>query len=187
MALGVAAVAGRRGAAATDRAKRWWLDLASDLTQLINSGRSEAQIYTGFERLLSTYADMPAVAASVLGPPWRGASSAQQRAFIAAFQSYLSHKYGRQFRDYKNATIKVPGARDGGQAGRSRQHHRGPTRAGKHRGRLADQRAQRQPKVVNLVIEGVSMLANERAEIGAMLDAQGGSVDGLSAQLRKYG
>jgi len=37
---------------------------------------------------------------------------------------------------------------------------------------------------VNLVIEGVSMLANERAEVGAMLDAQKGSVDGLIAQLR---
>ena len=34
-------------------------------------------------------------------------------------------------------------------------------------------------KVVNLVIEGVSMLANERAEVGAMLEAQRGSVDGL--------
>jgi hypothetical protein len=28
------------------------------------------------------------------------------------------------------------------------------------------------------------MLANERAEIGAMLDAQRGSVDGLIAQMR---
>ena len=38
-------------------------------------------------------------------------------------------------------------------------------------------------RVVNLVIEGVSMLANERAEVGAMLDAQRGSLDGLIAQL----
>ena len=39
-------------------------------------------------------------------------------------------------------------------------------------------------KVVNLIIEGVSMLANERAEVGAMLDAQNGSLDGLIAQLK---
>jgi phospholipid transport system substrate-binding protein len=43
------------------------------------------------------------------------------------------------------------------------------------------------PRVVNLVIEGVSMLANERAEVGAMLDAQGGSIDGLIAQMRSMG
>ena len=39
-------------------------------------------------------------------------------------------------------------------------------------------------RAVNLIIEGVSLLANERAEIGAMLDAQGGSVDRLTAELR---
>ena len=43
------------------------------------------------------------------------------------------------------------------------------------------------PRVVNLVIEGVSMLANERAEVGAMLDAQGASIDGLIGQLRSMG
>ena len=36
---------------------------------------------------------------------------------------------------------------------------------------------------MNLVIEGVSMLANERAQVGAILDAQRGSIDGLIAQL----
>ena len=41
------------------------------------------------------------------------------------------------------------------------------------------------PKAVNLIIEGVSMLANERAEVGAMLDAQRGSLDGLIAQMSK--
>ena len=40
------------------------------------------------------------------------------------------------------------------------------------------------PRVVNLVIEGVSMLANERAEVGAMLEAARGDLDGLIAQLR---
>lgn len=36
---------------------------------------------------------------------------------------------------------------------------------------------------MNLVIEGVSMLATERAEVGAMLDAGGGSLDKLIAKL----
>ena len=39
-------------------------------------------------------------------------------------------------------------------------------------------------KVVNLIIEGVSMLANERAEVGAMLEAQRGSIDGLINAMR---
>ena len=38
-------------------------------------------------------------------------------------------------------------------------------------------------KAVNLIIEGVSMLANERAEIGAQLEAKRGDLDALIAQL----
>ena len=41
-----------------------------------------------------------------------------------------------------------------------------------------------QARVVNLVIEGVSMLATERAEVGAMLEASRGNVDGVIGQLR---
>ncbi|MFZ9198569.1 MAG: ABC transporter substrate-binding protein, partial [Paracoccaceae bacterium] len=36
----------------------------------------------------------------------------------------------------------------------------------------------------NLIIEGVNMLASERAEIGAMLDKAKGDVDGLTATLK---
>ena len=54
---------------------------------------------------------MPAVAASVLGPPWRTASAAQKQAFVAAFQHYLSRRYGKQFRDYQSARIDVTGAK----------------------------------------------------------------------------
>jgi phospholipid transport system substrate-binding protein len=40
------------------------------------------------------------------------------------------------------------------------------------------------PKAVNLIIAGVSMLNNERAEIGAMLESQRGSIDGLISRMR---
>ena len=140
-------------------------------------------MYAGFEAILQRYADMPAVAASVLGPPWRGASAGQKQAFVAAFQRYLSRRYGKQFRAYRNARINVTGARDGGKAGVL--VNTTVVRPGQENIAVDWQVSDRSgsARVVNLVIEGVSMLANERAEIGAMLDAQRGSVDGLIKQL----
>lgn len=157
--------------------------LAGELTQLVNSGRGEAQIYAGFETLLARYADMPAVSASVLGPPWRGASAAQKQAFVAAFQHYLSRRYGRQFREYKNARITVSGSKDGGKAGILVSTK--VARPGQDDIAVDWQVSDRSGslKVVNLVIEGVSMLASERAQVGAMLDAQRGNLDALTAQL----
>ena len=179
-ALGaVAALGGRAEAAATDRAEALVVTLAQELTPLVNSGRGEAQIYAGFEAILARYADMPAVAASVLGPPWRGASQAQRRQFVAAFQHYVARKYGKQFREYRNARIDVTGSRDGGRAGVLVSTR--VVRPGQETIAVDWQVSERSgaAKVVNLVIEGVSMLANERAEVGAMLEAQRGSVDGL--------
>jgi phospholipid transport system substrate-binding protein len=169
---------------ATDRAIALVTTISADVTALVNSGRSEAQMYAEFERLLARYADMPAVAAASLGPPWRTATAAQQRAYVAAFQTYLSQKYGRQFRDYRNARIEVTGARDGGNAGVLVNTR--VVRPGQADIAVDWQISERSgaPKAVNLIIEGVSMLNNERAEIGAMLESQRGSIDGLITRMR---
>jgi phospholipid transport system substrate-binding protein len=171
-------------ATAADRAVALVTTISAELTQLVNSGRSEAQMYAEFERLLARYADMPAVAAASLGPPWRTATSAQKSAYVAAFQTYLSHKYGRQFRDYRNARIEVTGARDGGNAGVLVNTL--VVRPGQANIDVDWQISERSgsPKAVNLIIAGVSMLNNERAEIGAMLESQRGSIDGLISRMR---
>jgi phospholipid transport system substrate-binding protein len=78
----------------------------------------------------------------------------------------------------------VLGSRDGGKAGVLVQTT--AKRPGKENVAIDWQVSARSgsPKVVNLVIEGVSMLASERAQVGAMLDGAGGSVDGLIRELR---
>jgi phospholipid transport system substrate-binding protein len=178
------ALAAPAAAQATAQAEALVAGLASEVTTLINSGRSAGQVTSGFHRILTRYADMPAVAASVLGPPWRSASQAQKQAFVAAFQGYVAAKYGAQFRDYQNATIMVLGSRDGGKAGVLVQTT--AKRPGQEDVAIDWQVSARSgsPKVVNLIIEGVSMLASERAQVGAMLDSAGGSVDGLIGELR---
>jgi phospholipid transport system substrate-binding protein len=171
-------------AQSTAQAEALVSSLAAEVTTLINSGQSAGQVSNGFSRILSKYADMPAVAASVLGPPWRGASAGQKQAFISAFQGYVAAKYGGQFRDYQNASITVLGSRDGGRAGVLVQTR--AARPGQSPVAIDWQVSARSgsPKVVNLVIEGVSMLASERAQVGAMLDAAGGSIDGLTRSLQ---
>ena len=183
LASGLIAALRPAAAANTAEAEALVAKLAGELTALVNSGRSEGQIYAGFEGILQRYADMPAVAASALGPPWRGASAGQRQAFVAAFQGYLARRYGRQFREYRNARINVTGTRDGGKAGVLVSTM--VVRPGKENIAVDWQISDRSgsARVVNLVIEGVSMLANERAQVGAILESQRGSLDGLITQL----
>lgn len=158
--------------------------LSQELTQLVNSAQDQAGIEAGFERIVARYADMGPIAASILGQPWRTATAAQKQAFVAGFQRYFARKYGRTFGEYRNATISVTGARDAGKSGVLIQST--VVRPGQETVAVDWQISDRSgaAKVVNLIIEGVSMLANERAEVGAMLDAQGGSIDGLVAAMR---
>jgi phospholipid transport system substrate-binding protein len=181
-ALALAALARPARADAVGQAQAFVAGLAGELQQLVNSGRSEAQMYAAFEGILARYGDMPAVAASVLGPPWRGASAAEKQAFVAAFQRYLARKYGRQFREYRNARIVVTGARDAGRAGVLVQTR--VVRPGQEDIAVDWQVSAHSgsPRAVNLIIEGVSLLASERTEIGARLEAAG-SVAALIGEL----
>ncbi len=125
---------------------------------------------------------MPVIARSVLGPAGRGASQAQLRAFTKAYQGYISRKYGRRFREFIGGKIEVEGARPvksytevistaflQGEAPFDVRWH------------VSDKSGR--PLFFNIIIEGVNLLATERTEIGSMLDAQGGNIDGLIAQL----
>lgn len=159
--------------------------LSAELQAMVNSGQGQSGQIASFQRIIGRYADMGPVAASILGQPWRTASPAQKQAFVAAFQGYFARKYGNTFSQYKNASIAVSGAKDGGRSGVLVSSV--VKRPGQENIAVDWQISARSgaPKVVNLIIEGVSMLANERAEVGAMLDAQRGSLDGLIAQMSK--
>lgn len=177
------ALVGPARADATSTALGLVTTLSGELTKLVNSGRSLNQLISSFEALLVRYADMDAVAASVVGPTWRSATSAQKRAFVPAFTNYFASRYGKTFSEYKNATIQVQGAKDAGRAGVLVNSV--VQRPGQEDIRVGWQVSDRSgsARVVNLIIEGVSALASERAEIGALLDAQGGDLDRLIAQM----
>ena len=182
--LGVAAVP--QGAFALDLASaRALIDSAiGDVNTIISSGQSEAAMLASFETLFARYADVPAIARSALGPAARSASKSEMAAFTKAFQGYIARKYGRRFREFIGGKIEVTGARPiksyfevisvaylQGESPFDVRWHVG-NKSGKN-------------LFFNIIIEGVNMLASERAELGAMLDKRGGSIPALVEDLKK--
>ncbi|MEM6467565.1 MAG: ABC transporter substrate-binding protein, partial [Pseudomonadota bacterium] len=91
--------------------------VSAEVTRIANSGQAEAAALREFRSLFNTYADVPTIARSVLGSPWRQASQQDRNAFVNAFEDYLSAKYGRQFNEYRGARISVTKASDQGSKG----------------------------------------------------------------------
>jgi phospholipid transport system substrate-binding protein len=157
--------------------------VVADINSVINSGKSETQMYPAFEKIFSRYADVPTIARSALGPAARQASKAQMSAFTKAFQGYVSRKYGRRFREFIGGRIEVKDARPLKSYYEviSTAHLQGEAPF-EVRWHVSDKSGKN--LFFNIIIEGVNMLASERTEIGAMLDKRRGDIDALIADLK---
>jgi len=176
----------RAAALTTSQASGLVEQVATEITRIINSGQSEATMIRDFDRLMGRYADMPTIAQSVLGPPARSASRAQLSAFADAFQSYMARKYGRRFREFIGGTVSVQGAQDTGRYIEVVSVVRIPGEAPfEVRFRVWDRSGR--PLFIDMLIEGVSLVISERAEIGSIMDRNGASIDATTQALRNLG
>lgn len=153
-----------------------------EVNSVINSGKPEPQMYKDFEGIFARYADVAVIARSALGVAARSASPAQMTSFTTAYQAYIGRKYGRRFREFIGGKIEVVDARPvksyfevisvahlQGEAPFDLRWH-----VSNKSGR---------DLFFNIIIEGVNMLASERTEIGAMLDARKGNIEALIGDL----
>ena len=185
LAAGAAAAMTARPAQALDLASaKALIDRAiGEVNKVINSGKSETAMYGDFERIFSKYADVGAIARSALGPAARGASAGQMKAFTAAYQGYISRKYGRRFREFIGGKIEVTDAKPLKSyfevISIARLQGESPFDLRWHVSNKSGR-----DLFFNIIIEGVNMLASEREEIGAMLKKQKGDLDALVAALK---
>jgi len=158
-------------------------NLTKDIFLVINSGKPEKVMLRDFERIFVKYADVPVIARSSLGFARRSASKSQINSYTKAFQGYVTRKYGKRFREFIGAEIKVT---------KSQKSKRGylvdssVTFKGKRpflvQWQVSD--ASGRNLMFDLIIEGISLLRLEREEIGIMLDRRGGDINKLIAHLK---
>ncbi|MEI4484839.1 ABC transporter substrate-binding protein [Frigidibacter sp. MR17.14] len=186
MAAGAAAAATFAPRAAfaltTDEARSLVDALVNDINGSINSGKSDAALFSDFETIFTRYADVAIIAQSALGVAARQANPSQMQAFTGAFRTYIARKYGRRFRDFKGTDIQVSDAR----AVKTFYEVQSTARVrGQSPIDVRWQVSDRSGKNLffNVIIEGVNMLATERTEIGALLDQRKGNLDQLIKDL----
>ena len=185
-AFGAVAAAGPAFALTEAEATKLINRVVKDINTVINSGKSQSSMFRDFEGIFRRYADVPTIARSALGPPARSASSAQLAAFSDAFTGYLARKYGKRFREFIGGEIEVTGAR-------KLKSFQEVKAVAKLQGQspfavsfmVSDRSGS--DRFFDLLIEGISLLKAERAEIGTMLDRRRGDIDALIGDLKKAG
>lgn len=191
--LGAAAlmVAGPAQAVTEAEARALVDAVAAELTRIVNSGGSQAQMIARFEQVFDRFADMPVIARSVLGPVARSASAQQLSRFAAAYRGYLARKYGRAlFGGYAGGELQVGRVRRSGTVFSVESRAVMRRRAGGTETlSVVWQVSERspQPRFFNMIIDGVNLFAIEREEVPALLDARRGDLDRLIADLPGLG
>ena len=183
LAAGVLLTALPAQAVPLDQAKQLVDLLVADVNAVIASGKDEVGMLRDFETIFARYADVPTIARYALGNDARSASDAQLQAFTAAFRRYIANKYGRRFREFIGGAIEVKEARD---VPNGVEVETTAILQGQAPFRVDFQVSDRSGQVLffNIIIEGINMLASERAEIGAILDKRKGDIDALIADLK---
>ena len=117
--------------------------------------------------------DFDALARLVLAQNWKKFSESEQKAFTEEFRRHLSMTYGRDIENYRNETVSVQGMRE---------EPRGDVtvltkilRGGGAQDIAVDYRLRKLPdgawKIIDFVIEGVSLVANFRSQFANVLSS----------------
>lgn len=186
--IGFAALLPARAAHAldADQARALITTALDEVYRVINSGQDPAQMYREFEDVFARYADVDVIARSALGPAARQTGAPDLAAYTAAFRGYIGRKYGKRFREFIGSKVEVTGARPlksfFAVTSVAYLNGRAPMEVEWHVSNKSGR-----DLFFNIIIEGVNMLASERAEIAAMLARRQGDVARLAADLQQAG
>ena len=151
---------------------------------LADHGLSGEHRERAFRELLTAGFDVKAISRFVLGRYWRKATEAERAEFTGLFEDLIVATYSKKFLDYSGQTLKVEAIREENEkmasvASRIRRQGGEPIRI---EWRLL--RRGGSWRIVDVVVEGMSMVLSQRSEYASVIKADGGKIEGLLVKLR---
>jgi phospholipid transport system substrate-binding protein len=157
------------------------------ISQLTSPSMSQGEREQAFRKLLKEHFDVPAIGRSALGRYWRVATPEEQKEYLELFEDLIVATYAQRFRDYGGenldiiAASKTAGSEDNAVLVQS-QISRNVAKPIRIDWRVGQ--ASSDPNIVDIVIEGVSMVQTQRSEFTSVIVRNGNKVSGLIAELR---
>jgi phospholipid transport system substrate-binding protein len=139
-----------------------------------------------FQKMFVENFDVPTIGRFVLGRYWRTATEAQRSEFLTLFEAIIVKTYNRRFADYQGEQFSVVARRrDGDDSAIITTKMTRPSgvetvnvdwRAIRHDDKL---------KIVDVIIEGISMSVTQQQEFGSVVQRNGGQVEALLQTMRE--
>ncbi|WP_119459119.1 ABC transporter substrate-binding protein [Rhodospirillaceae bacterium SYSU D60014] len=178
--LGIGAV--RAGQSGTD-AKSFIENLGAEAVEaLTGPDLPQDERERRFSAMLNRYFDLPGIGKFVLGRYWRSASEAERQDFLRLFEDFIVKSYAARFAEYSGEQFRVLGVRNEGDYATVQSL---VIRPGAEDVRV-DWRLRDADglKIIDIMVEGVSMVITQRADFASVIQSRGG-VAGLLDMLRQ--
>lgn len=147
--------------------------------------QSQEQRTEAFRGLIRSGFEIGTIGRLVLGRHWKRASEDQRAEFKQLFEAYVVVTTVRRLSDYSGEVLKVGAARPSAKNGLVTVRSSIARKAGS--AIVLDWRLRHGDggwRVIDVVVEGVSMLQTQRAEFDAVIRNSGQGLDGLLDRLR---
>ena len=155
------------------------------ITTIADRQLSDGERAIRFRNLFVSHFDIPEIGRFVLSRYWRQATPEQQQEFLKLFEDLSVVTWSKRFKEYNGETLEPTGAGKDGERGwlvESRiVRNQGPSIPIQWRLRQGDDMAFR---IVDIIVDGVSMAITHRSDYAAAMQANGGKVDSLLATMR---
>ncbi len=138
-----------------------------------------------FRVLLNQNFDVPAIGRFAIGRYWRTASVDQQQEYLRLFESVIVGTYSARFSKYSGQTIQTTGIKKEVDSVLVSSKMISPDGSEPV---MIDWRLKPDGdsfKIVDLIVEGVSMSTTQRSEFSSVIERNGGNVESLLNVLRK--
>ncbi|MGE3771045.1 MAG: phospholipid-binding protein MlaC [Bdellovibrionales bacterium] len=155
------------------------------LSVLADSSLSKEQSLAAFKQLFNSNFDLQTIAKFTLGRYWRVATPSEQEEYLRLFRAMVEKIYTDRFSLYSGETFEVVSARPDAENDTvvlsQVVRPQGPPVNVEWRVRKQGKAM----KIVDVVVEGVSMSVTQRAEFASVIQRGGGTVESLLAVMRQ--
>lgn len=146
---------------------------------------SDAERALRFRNLFVNTFDLPEISKLVLGRYWRPATPEQRGEFQKLFEDIQVYTWTRRFKEYSGETLDIFGVEadasgDSLVVSQIRRHNLAPINVSwrvRKDGEIF--------RVVDIIVEGASMIVTYRSDYSGVLSSQGGKLDSLLTVMRQ--
>jgi phospholipid transport system substrate-binding protein len=137
-----------------------------------------------FRTLFTDAFDVPTIGRFALGTPWRSANEAERAEYLRAFEDYIVASYANRFADYGGERIATTGSRrgDDNEAFVNSEFQRAQGAPIRVTWRVRP--TGNSWRVIDVIIEDVSMAITQRDDFTATIQRNGGKISALIEALR---